>query len=139
MQSKLDKIAREAPEQDVCIALVSLNALPTRDSDHADLDLAAYNVALEGIVSDTLATAVRRILQGSLGHGFFPSPPELRIECNRIIQTQADEHARQLRQSRLREEVVRHQIPQHSPEERNRVQKIYEKFCRSDGATPGQQ
>jgi hypothetical protein len=49
------------------------------------LMLAAFEVALEGVSRWGLAQAVREILQGSLPHGFLPSPPELRREVNRVM------------------------------------------------------
>ncbi|WP_049730648.1 hypothetical protein [Rhizobium ecuadorense] len=61
------------------------NALPGRQPGDMELMLAAYQVALEGVSRWGLAQAVREILQGSLTHGFMPSPPELRREIDRIM------------------------------------------------------
>jgi hypothetical protein len=47
--------------------------------------LGAYEVALEGVSRWALAQATREILQGSLGHAFLPSPPELRREVDRVM------------------------------------------------------
>ncbi|MGO8449908.1 hypothetical protein [Rhizobium gallicum] len=49
------------------------------------LMLAAFEVALDGVSRWGLAQATREILQGSLAHGFMPSPPELRREVDRVM------------------------------------------------------
>ncbi|MGR9399313.1 hypothetical protein ACU8M5_06040 [Rhizobium leguminosarum] len=64
---------------------VLANALPGRQPVDKQLLLAAYQVALEGVTRWGLAQATREILQGSLAHGFMPSPPELRREIDRIM------------------------------------------------------
>jgi len=64
---------------------VLANALPGRQPVDMQLMLGAFEVALEGVSRWGLAQATREILQGSLGHGFLPSPPELRREVNRVM------------------------------------------------------
>ncbi|MBX4966159.1 hypothetical protein [Rhizobium binae] len=64
---------------------VLVNALPGRQPVDMQLLLGAYEVALEGVSRWGLAQATREILQGSLGHAFLPSPPELRREVNRVM------------------------------------------------------
>jgi hypothetical protein len=51
---------------------------------------AVYLIALDGVTRYSLEKATRKILQGALGHPFMPSPPELRIECDRIMQPHQD-------------------------------------------------
>ncbi|QFI65231.1 hypothetical protein EKH55_0357 [Sinorhizobium alkalisoli] len=43
-------------------------------------------MALEGVSRWALFTAEKQINQGSLGHGFMPSPSELRREIDRVMQ-----------------------------------------------------
>lgn len=50
------------------------------------MDRAAYSVALENVTRYGISQAVRAIIQGSLDHVFFPSPPELRKECDRAME-----------------------------------------------------
>ncbi|MGO7605034.1 hypothetical protein ACC718_18655 [Rhizobium ruizarguesonis] len=64
---------------------VLANALPGRQPVDMQLMLGAYEVALEGVSRWGLVQATREILQGSLPHGFLPSPPELRREVNRVM------------------------------------------------------
>ncbi|MBY5501255.1 hypothetical protein HFO82_21910 [Rhizobium leguminosarum] len=64
---------------------VLVNALPGRQPFDMQLLLGAYEVALEGCSRWGLVQAIREILQGSLPHGFLPSPPELRREVNRVM------------------------------------------------------
>ncbi len=46
---------------------------------------AAYSIALEGVSAFALETATKNILRNVLGHPFFPAPPELRAECDRVM------------------------------------------------------
>ncbi|MDR9813752.1 hypothetical protein [Rhizobium hidalgonense] len=81
-----DHLFRPASHADLVNALRLLsNALPGRQPVDMQLMLAAYEVALEGVSRWGLAQATREILQGSLPHGFMPSPPELRREIDRIM------------------------------------------------------
>lgn len=130
MQSTPNRHRRVATEQDVLSALVALGSLPKRDTEQAELDLAAYHVALDDVSATGLAEAVRRILQGALGHGFFPSPPELRIECDRIARAEASERARLMEERKRREEAATYSPPQHSLEARRRVQAMVDAFHR---------
>jgi hypothetical protein len=51
---------------------------------------ATYMIALDGVTRYSLEKATKLILQGSLGHAFMPSPPELRQQCDRIMQPHQD-------------------------------------------------
>lgn len=81
-----DHVFHPATHADRVDALrVLANALPGRQPVDMQLMLAAFEVALEGVSRWGLAQATREILQGSLPHGFLPSPPELRREVNRVM------------------------------------------------------
>lgn len=92
-------------------------------------DKGAYYVALEGVTRYGLAEAVRSILRGALGHAFFPSPPELRIQCDKAMGHHHDSLARAHHASKLRSQIVPERILP-TPEEKARVSKIYEEFCK---------
>ncbi|TBF29308.1 hypothetical protein [Rhizobium ruizarguesonis] len=81
-----DYVFHPATHADLMDALRFLaNALPGRQPVDMQLMLGAYEVALEGVSRWGLAQATREILRGSLGHGFCPSPPELRREVDRVM------------------------------------------------------
>ncbi|WP_245509802.1 hypothetical protein [Rhizobium leguminosarum] len=65
------------------------------------LMLGAFEVALEGVSRWGLAQATREILQGSLPHGFMPSPPELRREIDRIMGPHVAARRREAEAARL--------------------------------------
>lgn len=74
-----------ASKAEIDEALKLFNTLPRRDiGDGRQLRL-AFTIALDGVHGLVLARAVEAILRGSLGHPFMPSPPELRIECDRVF------------------------------------------------------
>lgn len=64
-------------------ALASLAALPSRQADDASLDQHMYLMALYGVTRYSLSEAVKSIIRGGLGHTFFPTPVELKMECDR--------------------------------------------------------
>ena len=78
-------------------ALIMLSKLPMQN--HTDLDVvkAVYFIALEGVTAFGLEQATKAIIRGSLGHAFMPSPPELRQECERIMDVERDKLVRQRR------------------------------------------
>ena len=127
------EVRKDATELHVLDSIEALGSLPKRDSDQAELDLAAYYVALSGVPASFLAVAVRQILQGVLGHAFFPSPPEFRIVCNRIWKAHSDEmkrkaHEEQAERQRLEDEVLRQRKATKSLDEKRRVLRLYAKF-----------
>ncbi len=66
-------------------ALVLLASLPSRAADSSGIEKAAYEIALEGTTKHGLFHACKAILQGHLGHAFFPSPAELRQQCDEAM------------------------------------------------------
>jgi hypothetical protein len=61
---------------------------------------ASYFLALEGVTKYGLSTAVKAILQNALGHAFFPSPPELRGQCDKAMQPHKEARERAYRRDR---------------------------------------
>ncbi|TCA70469.1 hypothetical protein [Rhizobium leguminosarum] len=97
-----DHVFRPATRADRVDALrVLANALPGRQPVDMELMLAAFEVALEGASRWGLAQATREILQGSLPHGFMPSPPELRREIDRIMAPHVAARRREAEAERL--------------------------------------
>ena len=86
-----------ATDEDKLKALAMLESLPSRKSNSVEADEAGYAIALEGTFRDGLFAAVRSILKGSLGHAFYPSPPELRQQHDAEMQGHWAREARQRR------------------------------------------
>lgn len=128
MLSNTNDPMRVVTEQDVLGAVVSLGSLPRRASDTAELDLMAFRIALEGVKAADLSAAVRAVLQGALGHAFFPAPPELRLQCNAAMDVRASEAARDLKRKRDVEERAALRRIEHSPEQRARVAAMHRAF-----------
>lgn len=102
--------------------------MPSRPTTGA-LDKASYYLALDGVTRHGLSGAVRSILQGRLGHGFFPSPPELRIQCDKAMDHHRWERDRAHREDRYaRERRENNAIAQRSPEAVARQQRAYQAF-----------
>ncbi|BCG85340.1 hypothetical protein MesoLj113c_14500 [Mesorhizobium sp. 113-3-9] len=131
MRSNTETIERAATRQDVAGALVTLSCLPKRQSVDAVVEFEAYCVALEGIASATLAGAVKAILRNALGHAFFPSPPELRGQCDRIRSAQLDEMANKQRKRRMAEEQAQFAPVVHTKEQMARVARAHKAFLDS--------
>lgn len=126
-----------ATQAQILQALASLAVLPSRQADDAALDSKMYQIALEGVSRYALNEAVKAIVRGTLGHTFFPTPVEIRQECNRAIEPIARAAERQ----RMNEEQAREciefekRIQARSPEELDRVRAVYEDFCRQHAAS----
>lgn len=111
---------------------MTLSGLPSRETTAGELDNAAFMMALEGVTRHGLSEAVKFILRGSLGHAFLPSPPELRIECDKAMEWHVREReriARREQQERGRREHAPKGEP--SPEAKARVAALYADFCKS--------
>jgi len=89
---------------------------------------------LEGVTGPVLAAAVRAILQGALGHGFYPSPPELRIQCDAIQRLRQQVADRERRIARQREEARAFPAVSHSEASKAKVAEVYRKFCQDHAA-----
>src|SRR5690606_1149663 len=118
-----------ATDQDKIKALASLNSLPSRHTDAAEISEAGYMVALEGVTRYGLREAVRSILKGGLNHAFFPSPPELRIQCDKAMEWPERQRERQIRAERMEQERREYSVDRkRSPEEIARVKALMEIF-----------
>ncbi|MBV2144220.1 hypothetical protein KUG47_12020 [Falsochrobactrum sp. TDYN1] len=84
--------------------------------------MAGFYLALEGVTRHGLQTATKRILQGSLGHAFLPSPPELRQECERVMKPILEARVRDNQERRIREEMAKDKpVAKWTPESRARA------------------
>lgn len=72
-----------APRKAVNEAIALLATLPMKQPAKMKLLRHAYGIALDGVPAEVLDTAVRAVLQNSVGT-FMPSPAELRGECDRV-------------------------------------------------------
>lgn len=119
----------KATDQDKLKALASLNSLPSRQTDTVEISEAGYFVALDGVTRYGLTEAVRAILKGGLNHAFFPSPPELRMQCDKAMEWPERQRERELRNQRyIRERIETNLHTQRSPEAVARQQAAYRKF-----------
>lgn len=119
----------KATMDDQIKSLISLGGLPARETAMQEIDKASYYVALEGATRYGLSEAVRSILKGALGHAFFPSPPELRIQCDKAMEWPERQREREFREQRyIRERRENNNIVQRSPEGVARQQEAYRKF-----------
>lgn len=119
----------KATDQDKIKALASLNSLPSRQTDTVEVSEAGYFVAMEGVTRYGLTEAIRAILKGGLGHAFFPSPPELRMQCDKAMEWPERQRERELRNQRyIRERIENNTIAQRTPEAIARQQAAYRKF-----------
>lgn len=108
---------------------MSLSGLPSRVTTAGELDNAAFMIALEGVTRHGLLQAVKAILKGALGHAFLPSPPELRLQCEKAM-----EHHRWMRDRIRRRENSGEDVGplgSPTPEAKARVSAIYARFCES--------
>ena len=119
-----------ASQEDKIKALISLGGLPAREATNQQIDKALYYLALDGVTRYGLAEAVRAVSQNKLGHGFFPSPPELRGLCDKAMEWHEHQREREYREERyIRERRENNAIVQRSPEAIVRQQEAYRKFC----------
>lgn len=95
------------------------------------MDRRMYFVALEGVTRYALGEAVKAIIRGALGHTFFPSPVELRQQCDKAMEP----HVRQAQRVRMSEQQARENAEfdrvraQRTPEAIARQQEAYRRFC----------
>lgn len=93
-----------------------LSGLPSRDSTNGQMEMAGYYVALEGVSKFAIQTAAKAIMRGSLGHTFYPKPPELRLLCEEVMRPIREAEARDRREA----EIIREQ--QNDQRQRERSQ-----------------
>lgn len=86
-----------------CLTLLS--SLPSRASADDQVNIAGFYMALEGVTRHGLQTATKQIMQGSLGHAFLPSPPELRQECDKVMKPILEARARDSYDRRILKEM----------------------------------
>lgn len=140
MSSNTAKTERVATEQDLLSALMVLGSLPRRTDGHAEFDLDVFRVALEGQVAGfivvaacDLASAIRRIVQGALGHAFHPSPSELRIWCDKV----RDERLTELARHRRHQPDRLADRPPLTPEQRAHARRLMDMFKAGIPIVPG--
>lgn len=107
-----------------------LRRSPSPATFSVEFDQQIYFLALRGTTQHGLFKAVEAILQNALGHTFFPTPQELRGQCDKAMQHHVDMRERIAH----REKLARERIPDHpepTPEARARVSKAYAEFCKS--------
>ena len=126
---------RQMTAQDLAGALLSMSCLPKRTTINAEIEFAAYEVALDGVEVIDLAAAVRSVLQGALDHTFFPAPPELRKQCDVHRERRAIETAEQLRLRRPADQT--RTVPEPTPEAKARAAELMKKFRDGVRIMPG--
>jgi hypothetical protein len=119
----------EATTSEIISGLSLLKSLPSRASDTVQFDKQVYLMALDGVTKYGFATAIKGVLQGKLGHGFFPSAPELRMKCDEAMKPIIDAVARASRERKEREEAAAFRPVHHTDAEKARVSQIYQQFC----------
>lgn len=140
LPSKAPDLKTKATEAQVLQALASLAGLPSRQQ--ADLELARdmYFVALEGVTRYALGEAVKAIIRGALGHTFFPSPVELRQQCDKAIapHLEAERRIRQREQQARENASIAAAYAARTPESIARAKAIYDRFCEQyEASKPG--
>lgn len=106
--------------------------MPSRAAGDEGIDRAAYYTSLDGTYRHGLVEAVKFILRGALGHAFFPSSPELRMQHDKCMA-----HHRDMRARIQRREQIAAERP--APVERTeaqiaRVRALYADFCKGHAA-----
>lgn len=99
-----------------------------------------YFVALDGVSRYALSGAVKAIVRGALGHTFFPSPVELRQQCDKAIAplVDAERHRRQREQQMRENAEIAAARSQKTPESIARAKALYERFCEQyEASKPG--
>jgi hypothetical protein len=110
--------------------------MPAREAGDTQVDKAAYYLALENVTRYGLAEAVKAILQGQLGHAFFPSPPELRKLYDKAMEYHKQMRERIARQERIASERLPDIPPRTADEiarQKERMARFYEASGYEDG------
>jgi hypothetical protein len=117
----------KATDKEKLATLAALGSLPSRPSSSPELDSAGYFLALDGVTLHGLTTAAKAILQGSLQHAFYPSPSELRMQCDEAMKW----HERRAERLRVmeRSEADKPAFVPKPDEARAKVASTYQSFC----------
>lgn len=86
--------------------MTGLSVLPSRGMANPEVEKMAYKKALDGVSRYGLERAVDNILRGSLGHGFMPSPPEMRMQIDEVMRPIREAQARDAQDRRIRQETA---------------------------------
>jgi hypothetical protein len=117
---------KPATEVEKIQALVTLSGLPSRETTAGEIDNAAFMMALDGVTRYGLSEAVRFILRGALDHAFLPSPPELRIQCDKAM-----EYHKQMRERIARQErIASERLPDIPPRTADEIARHAERMAR---------
>lgn len=120
-----------ATEDDWRKALALLDRLPSRATSSAAFDQRVYFLALDGTTRFGVEKATVAILQNALGHAFFPSPPELRGQCDKAMEPHEHERERIWQREKSKFPKDSWEPQQQTPEGRARVARAYAEFCKS--------
>ncbi|MGN6451282.1 MAG: hypothetical protein ACTHLK_22355 [Brucella intermedia] len=102
--------------------MAGLSVLPTRALANPEAEKMAYQMALDGVTKHGLDTAVKNIMAGSLGHGWMPSPPELRIQIDEVMRPIKEARARDQKERRILEDQAKDRRRRGmTPEQRQRA------------------
>lgn len=121
----------KATHDEKVAALAGMNSMPSRQNVSSAVNLAGYLIALDGVTRYGLTTAVKAILQGALGHAFYPSPPELRLQCNEAMKHYVEQAERKRQQVRENADFNRQFAGAFEPKpeaSRQRVKEIHKAF-----------
>lgn len=120
----------KATQAQIKQALASLSTLRTAKTEAAEFDQASYLVALDGVSAWCLRASIKSILQGGIGHGWYPSPPEWRIHCDKLMKPITEQLTRERREEAARQQAAedRKRTAATNPQEAARVRAIYASF-----------
>ena len=127
--TKQPNYSRKATETEIIQCLALLAELPSRRTDNPTISHAAYCIALRGVGSWSLQRAAENILQGKHGHTFFPTPVELRQQCDEAMAPVLEYQERAHRRRQIEAEQREYAGTVHkSPEAKARVQAMVDAF-----------
>jgi hypothetical protein len=130
LPTKAPDISRLASDTDKLGVLTRLlAAYPSRTPKDFRLVKPAYLQALEGVSQWALFEAERRINQNALGHGFMPSPSELRGEIDRVMKPVLERRWRAAEEAR-RYEWADDDSPRRDEAAMARMRERYRQHCR---------
>ncbi|MER8369015.1 hypothetical protein [Mesorhizobium sp. M1378] len=128
------EVWRLAADADKLMVLASLAGLPSQTPTDHDATKITYLIALKGTYHYALFRARDEIAQGRLGHPYFPSPSELRMEHDRIMRPWIEAREKESERKRRVEWAEDRDAKPFEPNSaasRARVAAIYREFCRT--------